>query len=379
MPRSVYQRIRSSIQCSCQRSASSGGQKNSISICSNSRVRKMKLPVRDLVAKRLADLRDPERRLLARELEDVLEVDEDPLGGLGAQVGDRGRVLHRPDVGLEHEVELARVGELAVGALAGALRGLAAALRVLELVGAEAQLAGLAVDQRVGEPGQVARRLPDPRVLDDRRVDRDDVVALLEHRPPPLGLDVVLQQHAVVAVVVGRADPAVDLRRREDEAAPLAQRDDLVERRARRRSAVSVMGATCGGPVHLAAILARHADLRVPLHRRAHVRGLPVDVRRPGDRLRGLRQAGRARLPPGRRPLQGLGLLHHRLRQEGRRKASGDGDGKKESSSDSKSDSSSDSSPTPARSRRRSPRASRRTSAATGGPAWVRARAVAWQ
>ena len=44
MPSSVYQRIRSSIQCSCQRSASSGGQKNSISICSNSRVRKMKLP-----------------------------------------------------------------------------------------------------------------------------------------------------------------------------------------------------------------------------------------------------------------------------------------------------------------------------------------------
>ena len=39
---------------------------------------------RDLVAKRLADLRDPERRLLARELQDVLEVDEDPLRGLGA-------------------------------------------------------------------------------------------------------------------------------------------------------------------------------------------------------------------------------------------------------------------------------------------------------
>ena len=45
MPRSVYHRIRSSIQCSCQRSASPGGTKNSISICSNSRVRKMKLPV----------------------------------------------------------------------------------------------------------------------------------------------------------------------------------------------------------------------------------------------------------------------------------------------------------------------------------------------
>ena len=44
MPSSVYQRMRSPIQCSCHFETSSGGQKNSISICSNSRVRKMKLP-----------------------------------------------------------------------------------------------------------------------------------------------------------------------------------------------------------------------------------------------------------------------------------------------------------------------------------------------
>ena len=36
--------MRSSIQCSCHSGASAGGTKNSISICSNSRVRKMKLP-----------------------------------------------------------------------------------------------------------------------------------------------------------------------------------------------------------------------------------------------------------------------------------------------------------------------------------------------
>src|ERR1044072_4072081 len=44
MPSSVYQRSRSSIQVLCHFSASAGGTKNSISICSNSRVRKMKLP-----------------------------------------------------------------------------------------------------------------------------------------------------------------------------------------------------------------------------------------------------------------------------------------------------------------------------------------------
>ncbi len=44
IPYSVYQRSRSSHQYSNQRSASSGGTKNSISICSNSRVRYTKLP-----------------------------------------------------------------------------------------------------------------------------------------------------------------------------------------------------------------------------------------------------------------------------------------------------------------------------------------------
>src|SRR5215212_6336512 len=44
MPRPVYQPIRWSIQCSCQLCASGGGTKYSISICSNSRMRKTKLP-----------------------------------------------------------------------------------------------------------------------------------------------------------------------------------------------------------------------------------------------------------------------------------------------------------------------------------------------
>ncbi len=44
MPRSVYQSKRACDQCSNHLWASSGGTKYSISICSNSRVRKMKLP-----------------------------------------------------------------------------------------------------------------------------------------------------------------------------------------------------------------------------------------------------------------------------------------------------------------------------------------------
>ncbi len=44
MPRSTYHRVRSSIQYWCHSLAVEGSTKNSISIISNSRVRKMKLP-----------------------------------------------------------------------------------------------------------------------------------------------------------------------------------------------------------------------------------------------------------------------------------------------------------------------------------------------
>ena len=44
MPRSTYQSSALGFQCSYHSVASAGGTKNSISICSNSRVRKMKLP-----------------------------------------------------------------------------------------------------------------------------------------------------------------------------------------------------------------------------------------------------------------------------------------------------------------------------------------------
>ena len=71
------------------------------------------IPRRDFVAKALADLRDAERNPHARAVEHVLEVDEDALGRFRPQ---EGRVLfaaHRADDRLEHQVELARLGERA--------------------------------------------------------------------------------------------------------------------------------------------------------------------------------------------------------------------------------------------------------------------------
>ena len=162
---------------------------------------------RDLVPERLADLRDPERRLAACDLGDVLEVDEDALGRLGPEVDVDTGLLHSADARLEHQVELPRLGQIAIGRLAGPLRGTLAAanllvLGVAEVVGTEALLAGSAVDERVAEAAHVAGDLPDPGVEDDRGVERDDVVPLTHHRLEPAGLDVVLQENAVVTVVV---------------------------------------------------------------------------------------------------------------------------------------------------------------------------------
>ena len=66
---------------------------------------------------------------------------------------------------------------------------------------------------------------------EDGGVEADDVVAQLHHRAPPRVLDVAQQQHAEGPVVVGGAEAAVDLGRREHEAPALAEVDDLVHQR----------------------------------------------------------------------------------------------------------------------------------------------------
>ena len=61
----------------------------------------------DFVAESLTDLGDAERQLHATRVDDVLEVDEDALGGLRAEIGRGRSVLHGADVSLEHHVERA--------------------------------------------------------------------------------------------------------------------------------------------------------------------------------------------------------------------------------------------------------------------------------
>ena len=201
--------------------------------------------------------------------------------------------------------------------LAGVLGGLDRALQVAEVVGAEALLAVPAVDERVGEAGEVAAGLPHARVLEDRRVQGDDVVALLEHRAPPLVLDVGLEQDAVVAVVVRRPDAAVDLAGGEDEAAALAQRHDLVHRHEvvrGHRPRHAIRGCPTR-PWH------SYTQSAMPIYEYKCDKGHVFEVMQrmtddPVAQLPDVRRARPAGLPPGGRALQGQGLLQHRLRHQ---------------------------------------------------------------
>ena len=239
MPRSMYQRVRSSIQYWCHSASSPGLTKNSISICSNSRVRKMKLPGVISLRKLLPVWAMPNGGFLPRGLHDVVEVDEDALGRLGAQVVQARLVLDDAEVGLEHHLEVARLGPPALGAAVGAHDvghrdrvGVGDALllreRLLQVVLAAALVAVEALDERVGEGADVARG--DPRLAreDDRGVEADDVVAARDHGLPPLPADVLLELDTEGAVVPGRPGASVDLAAREDEAPALAEADDGV-------------------------------------------------------------------------------------------------------------------------------------------------------
>ena len=173
----------------------------------------------DFVAEGLADLGDAEGELAAGAVEDVFEVDVDALGGFGPEVDFGGGVFDGAHEGLEHEVELSRVGEfaLAVGAGLG-----------VDVVGAESLMAGAALDEGVGEVAEVSAGLPGGGMHEDGGVEGNGVVAELEHGAPPGIFDVALELGAEGAVVPGGVEAAVDFAALEEEAAAFGEGEELV-------------------------------------------------------------------------------------------------------------------------------------------------------
>ena len=85
------------------------------------------------------------------------------------------------------------------------------------------------VNQRIVEGVHVSRSLPSGRVHKDSGIDADDVLMQQRHGIPPVTLDVILQLHAVLTVVIDRAESVVNLAGREYKAVFLAMGDDFLE------------------------------------------------------------------------------------------------------------------------------------------------------
>ena len=97
-----------------------------------------------------------------------------------------------------------------------------------QLVGAVACLAAAAVEQRVGEAGDMSGRDPSLGVHDDGGVESDVVGALLNKLLQPGLFDVVFEFNAQWAIVPGVGKSAVNLASGVYKAAVFAQGNDLV-------------------------------------------------------------------------------------------------------------------------------------------------------
>ena len=198
----------------------------------------------DLVTEGLAHLAHTEGQLAAGGALDVGEVDKDALGGLRPQIAGGAAVLGDADGGLEHQVELADGGEVVLAAHGAddvlvlgdegvhlvKAHGVHVHLGVLladELVGAVAGLAGLAVQQGVGEGGHVAGGDPGLGVHDDGGVQAHVIGGLLHELLHPGLLHVVLELHAQGAVVPAVGQAAVDLAAGVHKAPVFTQGDDF--------------------------------------------------------------------------------------------------------------------------------------------------------
>ena len=97
----------------------------------------------------------------------------------------------------------------------------------LDLIRPETCLCEKAIDHRIAECIHMPAGLPNRRVHNDARVERNDVVALAHHRLPPRVPQIAPQLGSEWAVVPEPVEAAVDFGRLKNKPAPLAEAHDL--------------------------------------------------------------------------------------------------------------------------------------------------------
>ena len=196
---------------------------------------------RDLVSEALAYLADAEGQLLARGALHILEVNKNSLGCLGTQINFILRILRHTLEGLEHQIELADIGEIGRAAIRAfdivladifthLLKGHAvriAAGILNELIGTMARFAVLAVHERIGEAAHMARRHPHLRIHQNRGIQTDIVRAFLHKLLHPRLFDVVFELHAQRSIIPRIGKAAVNFGAGIHEAAVFAESDNF--------------------------------------------------------------------------------------------------------------------------------------------------------
>lgn len=175
---------------------------------------------------------DAEGEFDAVGINDVLILNEDGLSSFRAEVSDRVRVVcicGCSHLGLEHEVELLWLGELAGLVLAFRKGGFLFARRdVVKLVGAVTLLTNLTVYHGIGKSADVTGCGEDGVVGEDGSIEAEDIVTLLDVFTPPEVFEVALHFSSEGAVVPATVQAAVDFGRLENESFAFAQGDDLL-------------------------------------------------------------------------------------------------------------------------------------------------------
>ena len=211
-----------------------------------------KVARRNFISERLPDLADAERDLLSGSPLNILEVDEDSLGCLRTQIDRILRILRHTLECLEHQVELADVCEIVLAA--GRARDIVVIDELLhlrlahcvhtllkrdafffaeildQLIRAETLVAFLAVHQRIRETAKMTGRHPGLGIHQNRTVDTNVVLALLDELSPPGSLDIVFELNPEVSVIPGVCQSAVNLRARINKASVFCQCNDFVHR-----------------------------------------------------------------------------------------------------------------------------------------------------